>query len=333
MQETILSVRELRVAFPVKEGPFVRKPQALKALDGVTLSLKRGQTLGIVGESGCGKTTLGRAILHLERPTSGEVTFRREPVENILRRNPLELRRKAQIIFQDPYTSLNPRMTVGNIIGEGIEIHNLAKGRVKREKVEELLGLVGLDVSFAARYPHEFSSGQRQRIVIARALAVEPELIVCDEPVSALDASVGAKIINLLLELQQRLSLTYIFISHDLDMVAHVSDYVAVMYLGKIVETGRTSDVMENAHHPYTQALLASMPRIGKEKLTGLKGEIPSPLHIPSGCRFRTRCPFATQRCQDVEPKLVEYQPGQFAACHWAKEIQEGTHKANDAPI
>lgn len=326
MKETILSVKDLRVEFLVKEGPFIRKGQKLRAVDGVSFCLSRGETLGVVGESGCGKTTLGRAILYLERPTSGEVTFRGERVEDILRRNPLELRRRAQIIFQDPYTSLNPRMTAGDIIGEGMEIHRLAQGKARREKVAELFGLVGLDSSYLARYPDRFSSGQRQRIVIARALAVEPEFIVCDEPVSALDASVGAKIINLLLGLQERLSLAYVFISHDLKVVAHMSDYVAVMYLGKFVEMGKASIIMGNAHHPYTQALLASMPRIGKETLLALKGEIPSPLHIPSGCRFRTRCPFATKLCEDKEPELVEYQPGQFAACHFTKEIQEGTH-------
>ena len=332
-KENILSVEDLGVSFLVKEGQFARKSQKLQAVDGVSFRLERGETLGVVGESGCGKTTLGRAILYLEKPTSGKIVFKGELVEDILRKNPLELRRKAQIIFQDPYTSLNPRMTVGSIIGEGIEIHNLAKGRAKQERVKELLGLVGLDASYVARYPHEFSSGQRQRIVIARALAVDPELVVCDEPVSSLDVSVGAKILNLMLELQKRLSLAYIFISHDLDVVAHMSDYIAVMYLGKFMETAKTHDIIHNARHPYTRALWESMPRIGKEKIVGLKGEIPSPLNIPSGCRFRTRCPYATELCAQDVPPLTEFGDGQLVACHYAKEIKDGTHVPTNAPV
>jgi oligopeptide transport system ATP-binding protein len=310
--------------FPLTQGIiFQRKVGAVRAVDGLSFSIRKGETMGLVGESGCGKSTTGRAILQLHRPTSGTVQF--EGVElTRLKGEPLrKMRRQMQMIFQDPYASLNPRMTVGSIIGEPLDIHNLAKGKEKQQRVEELLRVVGLNPYFANRYPHEFSGGQRQRIGIARALAVNPSFIVCDEPISALDVSIQAQIINLLEELQDEFGLTYLFIAHDLSVVRHISDRIAVMYLGKIVELADRLDLYENPLHPYTKALLSAVPipdpaiERKRERII-LTGDVPSPVAPPPGCRFHTRCPLADTICREQEPEFREVTPGHWAACHFA---------------
>ena len=295
----------------------------MRAVDGLSFSIRKGETLGLVGESGCGKSTTGRAILQLHRPTAGTVQF--EGVElTRLKGEPLrKMRRQMQMIFQDPYASLNPRMTVGSIIGEPLDIHNLARGKEKQQRVEELLRVVGLNPYFANRYPHEFSGGQRQRIGIARALAVNPSFIVCDEPISALDVSIQAQIINLLEELQDEFGLTYLFIAHDLSVVRHISDRIAVMYLGKIVEVADRLELYENPLHPYTKALLSAVPipdpaiERKRERII-LTGDVPSPVNPPPGCRFHTRCPLADTICREQEPEFREVTPGHWAACHFA---------------
>jgi oligopeptide transport system ATP-binding protein len=316
--------------FPLTQGIiFQRRVGAVRAVDGISFTIKRGETLGLVGESGCGKSTTGRAILQLHRPTSGHVYF--EDVDlTQLKGDPLRrMRRRMQMIFQDPYASLNPRMTVGSIIAEPLEIHNLARGKAKQERVEELLRVVGLNPYFANRYPHEFSGGQRQRIGIARALAVSPDFIVCDEPVSALDVSIQAQIINLLEQLQDGFGLTYLFIAHDLAVVRHISDRVAVMYLGKIVELADRQQVYENPLHPYTRALLSAVPipdpkvERRRERII-LSGDVPSPVNPPSGCRFHTRCPLATEICTHVEPEWRTLATGDhWVACHHAEKTLE----------
>ena len=321
---TLLEVKNLRVHFPVKHGLFSRVKEHVKAVDDVSFTIQPGETLGLVGESGCGKTTLGRAIVKLVEPTAGSILFEGEDIAHLSGSALRARRRKFQMIFQDPFGSLNPRMTVSQIIGEAIDIHKLAESSVARQKrIEELLKAVGLDSMHAQRYPHEFSGGQRQRIGIARALAVEPKLIVCDEPVSALDVSVQAQIINLLQDLQQKWGLAYLFIAHDLAVVEHISRRVMVMYLGKVVELAEAKAIIGAPKHPYTQALISAVPMVdpdSKRKRIVLPGDVPSPIHPPSGCPFHPRCPVAElPRCSAEVPALREVAPGHWAACHFAK--------------
>mgnify|MGYP000458473606 CR=1 FL=1 len=317
--DVILEVKDLVKHFPVTKGfLFQRAVGAVRAVDGVSFTVREGETLGLVGESGCGKTTTGRLILRLMEPTSGEVIFQGHNVFRLNKEELRRLRRDMQIIFQDPYSSLNPRMTVGDIVGEPLEIHRLARGREKVRRVQELLEIVGLSPYHVNRYPHEFSGGQRQRIGIARALAVNPKLVICDEPVSALDVSIQAQVINLLEELQREFKLTYIFIAHDLSVVKHISDRIAVMYLGKIVELAPSDELFENPQHPYTEALLSAVPipdpEVKRERVI-LPGDVPSPVNPPSGCRFHTRCMYAVDSCRTQEPPFEEVSPGHWVAC------------------
>jgi oligopeptide transport system ATP-binding protein len=315
---SLLEIKNLKKYFPVGGGLFSRRKGEVRAVDGVDLVVNEGETLGLVGESGCGKSTLGRTILRLIEPTAGEIVFQGK---NLLKMSPRELRdlrREMQIIFQDPYASLNPRMRVGQIVGEGLEIHKLAAGRKKRDRVMDLLNQVGLREEHYDRYPHEFSGGQRQRIGIARALAVNPKFIVADEPVSSLDVSIQAQIINLLQELQEKMHLTYFFISHDLRVVEHISHRVAIMYLGKIVEIAPSDKIYQAAKHPYTRALLSAVPLPDpgrkKERIV-LEGDVPSPVNPPAGCSFHPRCAYRVDVCDKVEPDL-EFEDGHGAACH-----------------
>lgn len=319
MQEKrpLLEVKGLKQYFPINTGLF--KSKELKAVDDVSFHIDKGETLGMVGESGCGKTTVGRSLMHLYTPTAGEVLFDGVPVQP----GPgmQSFRRRAQMVFQDPYSSLNPRMTVGDIVAEPIDIHHLAANKKERsDRVAELLSLVGLSSEQATRYAHEFSGGQRQRIGIARALASKPEFIVCDEPVSALDVSIQAQVINMLEELQQKLGLTYLFIAHDLSVVKHISNRVAVMYLGHIVELADSSELHRRPLHPYTQSLMSAVPqpdpkKAREQKRIILTGDVPSPLNIPSGCPFRTRCPKATKECAEALPQLDDYGSGHLVRC------------------
>jgi oligopeptide transport system ATP-binding protein len=328
-EEHLIEVQGLTMHFPVTRGiVFQRRVGTVKAVDGISFSIKKGETLGLVGESGCGKSTTGRAILQLYRPTAGSVRFQGSDLTKLRGDEMRRMRRQVQMIFQDPYASLNPRMTVGDIIGEPIRVHKLREGKAVRDRVEELLGLVGLNPAFANRYPHEFSGGQRQRIGIARALAVEPKFVVCDEPVSALDVSIQAQVVNLLEELQDKLGLTYLFIAHDLSVVKHISDRVAVMYLGKIVELAEGPKLYSMPLHPYSQALLSAVPipdpKVEKQRRRIiLEGDVPSPLNPPSGCHFHTRCPLAIEKCKQEEPPFVDYGGGHFAACWRAQEASE----------
>ncbi len=320
--DLLVDVRNLKVNFPVKSGSFIsRRVGEIKAVDDVSFSVRRGETLGLVGESGCGKTTLGRAILRLEQPTSGDVYFDGENVTQMKAGRLRRLRRQAQIIFQDPYTSLDPRQTAGDCIGEPLKVHNLVQGRGEyRDEVARLLETVGLNPHMGRRFPHEFSGGQRQRIGIARALSVRPDFIVCDEPVSALDVSIQGQIINLLQQLQQDFSLTYLFVSHDLSVVRHVSDRIAVMYLGRIVEVAGRDELYEDPLHPYTKALLSAIPipdpdiEEGRERIP-LIGEVPSPLNPPPGCSFHPRCPIAIDECRDAVPDLQEVKTSHWVGC------------------
>jgi len=315
---SLLEIRELKKYFPVGDGLFSRKRGNVKAVDGVNLTINEGETLGLVGESGCGKSTLGRTILRLIEPTSGEVIFHDKNLLALSARELREMRREMQIIFQDPYASLNPRMRVGDIIGEGLEIHKLARGRAKRDRIMELLHQVGLREDHYPRYPHEFSGGQRQRIGIARALAVSPKFIVCDEPVSSLDVSIQAQIINLLQELQERMHLTYLFISHDLRVVEHISHRVAIMYLGKVVEIAAGETIYRDAKHPYTRALLSAVPMpetSRKKERIVLEGDVPSPVNPPSGCTFHPRCAYRQPLCSEMEPPL-DFAGGHGVSCH-----------------
>jgi oligopeptide/dipeptide ABC transporter ATP-binding protein len=313
-----MRVRDLKKHFPITNGVFSRVKGHVRAVDGVSFDLYKGETLGLVGESGCGKTTTGRSILRLIEPTSGEVSFDGQSIIGLKNREMRALRRRMQIIFQDPYSSLNPRMTVGGMLGEALKIHKLASGRARRERIEELLEIVGLRTDHSQRYPHEFSGGQRQRIGIARALAVNPDFIVADEPVSALDVSIQAQIVNLLQELQGRLSLTYLFVAHDLSVVKHISDRVAVMYLGRIVEITTSERLYASPQHPYTQALMSAVPipQPGRKKSrTILAGDVPSPANIPSGCPFHPRCPEREDACTSIVPDLMQIEDGHHVAC------------------
>jgi oligopeptide transport system ATP-binding protein len=316
----LLEVRNVTKHFYVGKGEGSDKAGVVRAVDGVSFSVKKGETLGLVGESGCGKSTMGRIILRLLDVTAGEVLFEGHHIETLSHKQLLPYRRKMQIVFQDPFGSLNPQMTIGQALSEPLHVHRVATGKKDlREKVEHLLELVGLSPEHMRRYPHEFSGGQRQRIVMARALALNPQLIVCDEPVSALDVSIQAQIINLLEDIQQKCGLTYIFIAHDLSVVKHISDRIAVMYLGKIVEVADKSTLYENPQHPYTKALLSAIPipdPTAKKQRIILRGDVPSPLNPPSGCRFRTRCPYSFARCSIEEPPIHICGTGHGAACH-----------------
>jgi oligopeptide transport system ATP-binding protein len=323
--KTLVEAVDLYKYFPIYAGLMSRHVGDVKAVDGVSFTIAAGETLGLVGESGSGKTTIGRLLLRLLPATKGEIHFDGQDVVTLGRREVRKLRREMQIIFQDPFASLNPRMTVGEIVGEPLRVHGIAQGSGVQDRVLELLRLVGLRPYHANRYPHEFSGGQRQRIGIARALAVDPKFIVCDEPVSALDVSIQAQVINLLEDLQAQFGLTYLFIAHDLSVVRHISTRVAVMYVGKIVELADRDALYHNPLHPYTQALLSAIPIPDpmlekRRKRIVLSGDIPSPVNPPSGCRFHTRCPVAFDRCVTEIPPFNEYAPGHFAACHWVEE-------------
>ena len=307
--------------FPIYRGVIQRQVGAVHAVDGVSFNVHKGETLGLVGESGCGKSTTGRTILQLYKPTAGDVYFKDKNLVKLKREPMRMMRREMQMIFQDPYASLNPRMTVRDIVGEPLMAFGLASGKQIDERVAELLDLVRLNPDFSGRYPHEFSGGQRQRIGVARALALNPSFIVCDEPISALDVSIQAQVVNLLEDLQKEFNLTYLFIAHDLSMVRHISDRVAVMYLGVIVELADRNDLYKHPLHPYTQALLSAIPVADpvfseQRKRTVLEGDVPSPVNPPSGCRFRTRCPIAEAICAEKQPEWREYEPDHFAACH-----------------
>jgi oligopeptide transport system ATP-binding protein len=321
VSDALLSVKNLRKHFALKGGVFARDVEKVHAVDGVSFDIGKGETLGLVGESGCGKSTTGRCILRLIEPSGGEVLFQGADVTRMKGAELQALRRDMQIIFQDPFASLNPRHTVGAIIGEALQIHNLAPTRrAREERVAELLETVGLQAAHMRRFPHEFSGGQRQRIGIARALAVEPKLVVCDEPVSALDVSIQAQVINLLEDLQEKFGLTYLFIAHDLSVVEHISTRVAVMYLGRVVEIAPSRDLYDHPLHPYTEALLSAVPipdPTVKRKRIMLQGDVPNPIHPPSGCHFHTRCPIAKPDCSQRDPVLRESKPGHWVACHY----------------
>ena len=319
--ENLLEVRNLKKYFSVKQGLFGRKENVLKAVDDVSFTIKKGETLGLVGESGCGKTTAGRTILKLYDPTDGEILFHGEPLQHLKYKELLPYRKRMQMIFQDPYASLDPRMTVGEIIGDPLDVHKMYQGKDRTDRIKELIELVGLKPDHINRYPHEFSGGQRQRIGIARALAVEPEFIVCDEPISALDVSIQAQVVNMLEELQEKFGLTYLFISHDLSMVRHISHKVGVMYLGNLVEIADVDELYTNMQHPYTQALLSALPipdpdLAEQTERIHLQGDVPSPLNPPPGCPFQSRCAFAVSACREVKPELREIGNGHKVACH-----------------
>lgn len=321
--QILIEVKGLKKYFDINVGMFKTKP--LKAVDDVSISIRKGETLGLVGESGCGKTTVGRTILNLYKPTAGEIWYDGKHIRS--KSDIKEFRKKATMVFQDPYSSLNPRMTVSDIIGEPLDVHKLYKNKKEREeRILQLMGYVGLNSEHASRYAHEFSGGQRQRIGIARSLAVSPEFIVCDEPVSALDVSIQAQVINMFGELQEKLGLTYLFIAHDLLVVRHISDRIGVMYLGRLVELADAGEIYDNPLHPYSQSLLSSVPipdpKIARaNKRIVLSGDIPSPLNAPSGCPFRTRCPYAKTVCAESMPELKEASKGHLVACHRTSEI------------
>jgi oligopeptide transport system ATP-binding protein len=327
--DPILRVEHLKMYFPVRRGILRRQVGSVRAVDDVSFSVHRGETVGLVGESGCGKSTLGRAILQLYKPTAGSVWFQGKDLTTMSVGDLRPMRRDMQIVFQDPYASLNARLTVGSIIAEPLEVHHIGDRRERRRRVRELLEVVGLDADMAGRFPHEFSGGQRQRIGIARALALNPSFIVCDEPISALDVSIQAQIVNLLQELQAKYGLTYLFIAHDLSVVRHLSDRVAVMYLGKVVELTTRDALYSRPLHPYTMALLSAVPipdptTERRRRRMILVGDVPSPVSPPAGCRFHTRCPFAKDLCRQEEPPLDEVEPGHQVACHFWSEIQAG---------
>ena len=316
--QPLLEVKDLKQHFNISMGMLKSKP--LKAVDGVSFTINKGETLGLVGESGCGKTTVGRTILHLYKPTSGEIWYNGKQI--VTPADVHEFRKKATMVFQDPYSSLNPRMTVADIIGEPLDVHKMyASAQERQDRILELMSHVGLNSEHAARYAHEFSGGQRQRIGIARALAMQPQFVVCDEPVSALDVSIQAQVINMFDELQDKMGLTYLFIAHDLLVVRHISDRIAVMYLGKMVELADSKEIYDHPLHPYTKSLMSAVPlpdpkKARENKRIVLSGDIPSPLNAPSGCPFRTRCPYATDACAEAMPEFKEVAPGHFVACH-----------------
>jgi oligopeptide/dipeptide ABC transporter ATP-binding protein len=326
---TILEVKDLQMYFPIVRGLFQRTVGYLKAVDGVSFTLREREVLGLVGESGCGKTTVGRTILRLYDPTGGEIRFLSQngeivDIARISQRKMKPLRREMRMIFQDPFSSLNPRLTVKDLISEPLEIHNVAKGKEAEERVAELMRSVGLDPNYMQRYPHEFSGGQRQRIGLARTLSLNPRLIIADEPVSALDVSVQAQVLNLMQDLQRDLGLTLIFIAHDLSVVEHISDRIAVMYVGKIVELAKTNELLHHPLHPYTEALLSAVPPADpdiKVSRIRLEGDVPSPANPPSGCIFHPRCSYAKPECGQRVPELVEVERGHFASCHFANEL------------
>jgi oligopeptide transport system ATP-binding protein len=324
--EALVEVDRLQMFFPVKQGILQRRVGWVRAVDDVSFEIRRGETLGLVGESGCGKSTAGRAILQLYKPTSGAVRFGGIDLTKVPAKELRRLRKNMQIVFQDPYASLNSRLTVGSIVSEPLEIHKIGNAKERQQRVAELLELVGLDRSMSNRFPHEFSGGQRQRIGIARAIALNPQFIVCDEPISALDVSIQAQVVNLLQELQERFGLTYLFIAHDLSVVRHLSDRVAVMYLGKIVEITTKQALYDRPLHPYTIALLSAVPIPDpsverRRRRMILTGDVPSPVNPPSGCRFHTRCPFAQELCREKEPPLADAESGHRVACHFWSEI------------
>lgn len=319
----LLKVKKLKKYFPVRGGILSKIIGYVQAVDEISFNIKEGETLGLVGESGCGKTTTGRTIIRLLEPTAGEVDFKGEDIFKLNKEEIRKARRNIQIIFQDPFGSLNPRMTVGEIVGESLVIHKIVKNnKEKDERVKDLLETVGLNAGHIRRYPHEFSGGQRQRIGIARALALNPKLVICDEPVSALDVSIQAQVINLLEDLQEKFNLTYLFIAHDLSVVKHISDRVAVMYLGKIVELSSTSELYDNTQHPYTEALLSAVPipdpTLKRQRIV-LEGDVPSPFKPPAGCRFHPRCKYVKPICSQEEPELIDIGNGHFVACHFRK--------------
>lgn len=320
-KDVLLEVKNLKKYFAMKKGFFGGNTQYVKAVDDVSFHIKKRETLGLVGESGCGKSTTGRTLIRLYKPTDGQIIYGGVDIAKMDEKELNPYRKKIQMIFQDPYASLNTRMTIGDIIGEALDIHKLAGGKEKTEIIHDLLSRVGLSPDHAIRYPHEFSGGQRQRIGIARALAVKPEFIICDEPISALDVSIQAQVVNMLSDLQDELGLTYLFIAHDLSMVRYISDRVGVMYLGKIVEIGESEELYECPAHPYTKALLSAIPIpdpdiVKNKKRILLEGDVPSPINPPSGCRFRTRCRYAMPKCAESEPVMREVSPGHYAACH-----------------
>jgi oligopeptide transport system ATP-binding protein len=322
--DVLLRVEDLKMHFPIYRGVLQRQVGAVHAVDGISFDVHRGETLGLVGESGCGKSTTGRAILQLYKPTAGKVLFEDTDLISLKGEEMRNMRRKMQMIFQDPYASLNPRMTVGEIVGEPLIVHNVATGKEVQDRVMHLLETVGLNPAFSTRYPHEFSGGQRQRVGVARALALQPSFIICDEPISALDVSIQAQVVNLLEELQEQFNLTYLFIAHDLSMVRHISKRVAVMYLGVAVELADRDELYHDPLHPYTQALLSAVPipdpiADANRKRVILEGDVPSPVNPPSGCRFRTRCPIAEKICAESRPEFREAKPGHFVACHLVK--------------
>ncbi|MEL7605060.1 ABC transporter ATP-binding protein [Sedimentibacter saalensis] len=319
--EILVEVKNLKKHFFKNKGIIKKHYEITKAVDDVSFYIKKGETLGLVGESGCGKSTTGRTVLRLYEPTAGQILYNGVDIAGMNREQLMPYRKKMQMIFQDPYASLNARMTVADIIGEPMDIHNLAHGHERQEKIFELLDTVGLNKDHAARYPHEFSGGQRQRIGIARSLAVDPEFIICDEPISALDVSIQAQVVNMLEDLQEQRGLTYLFIAHDLSMVKHISDRVGVMYLGSLVEVASSKELYRNPVHPYTQALLSSIPIPDPDiaeasRRIVLEGDVPSPVNPPSGCKFRTRCKYATERCKEEDPILRDIGGEHFVACH-----------------
>jgi oligopeptide transport system ATP-binding protein len=335
--QPLIEVREVKKYFPIRSGLMQREVARVHAVDGISFAIQPGETLGLVGESGCGKSTLGRTIVRLYEPTAGQIIFQGVPIEGHGARRLRPLRREMQMVFQDPYASLNPRKRVGSIIGDPLKIHHLGDKKERKARVEELLETVGLSPEHYNRYPHEFSGGQRQRIGIARALALNPKLVVADEPVSALDVSIQSQMLNLLEDLQNEFNLTYLFIAHDLGVVRHVSDRIAVMYLGKIVEMSPAEELYSRPIMPYTEALLSAVPvpdpdLAAKRERIVLEGDVPSPINPPSGCRFHPRCRYATQVCSEIEPPLVEYGNGHLAACHHPLNVDAALTAVGSTP-